>query len=29
MVKVSCISISEVDYSEYGRRLISVIENGS
>lgn len=29
MVKISCIDMSEIDYSEYGRRLLNVIENGS
>ncbi len=27
MVKVTCVSISDVDFSEYGRRLINFIEN--
>ncbi len=28
MVKISCVSINEIDFSEYGRRLIANIENG-
>ncbi|CAF1219523.1 unnamed protein product [Rotaria sordida] len=27
-VKISCMSISDIDFSEYGRRLIDNIENG-
>jgi hypothetical protein len=27
MVKISCVSISDIDFSEYGRRLIENIEN--
>jgi len=27
MVKISCISISDINFSEYGRRLIENIEN--
>jgi hypothetical protein len=27
MVKISCVSISDINFSEYGRRLIDIIEN--
>ncbi|CAF4325945.1 unnamed protein product [Adineta steineri] len=27
-VKISCISISDIDFSEYGHRLIANIQNG-
>jgi hypothetical protein len=27
MVKISCLSISDIDFSEYGHRLIANIEN--
>ena len=26
MVKVTCVSISDVDFSDYGRRLIDIIQ---